>query len=157
MLEGKINCVSMSPVLPRMVKQGWLGRKSGQGFYKYADFAADREFDPGIDELLKPYVDTSNRPQLDSKQIAESIMSAITLEASYLLDDEMVNDPRDIDLCIIYGFSFPPHQGGILFWADRFGIENVNKQLEMLSKFDQKLKPTERLKKMAADGQKFYV
>ena len=115
MLEGKINCVSMSPVLPRMVKQDWLGRKSGQGFYKYADFAADREFDPSIDELLSPYVDDSNRPEMDQQQIAESIMSAIVLEAAYLLDDKMVGDPRDIDLCIIYGFSFPTHRGGILF------------------------------------------
>ena len=93
---------------------------------------------------------------MDQQQIAESIMSAIVLEAAYLLDDKMVGDPRDIDLCIIYGFSFPTHRGGILFWADRFGIEKVKTQLEMLSKFDQKLQPTERLKKMAADGQKFY-
>ena len=83
-------------------------------------------------------------------------MCAIVLEASYLLDDEMVNDPRDIDLCIIHGFSFPQHHGGILFWADRFGIERVIEQLQMLEQYDKKLAPNQRLCDMAASSKKFY-
>ena len=157
MLDGDVNCVSMSPVLPRMVKQGWLGRKSGQGFYKYESLAADGKFDPEIDKLLSKYVDPSNRPELDPKQIAESIMCDIVLEASYLLDDQMVNDPRDIDLCIIHGFSFPQHHGGILFWADQFDIEKVLEMLKMLATHDKKLAPGKRLTNMAAGGQRFYA
>ena len=156
MLQGKINCVSMSPVLPRMVNKGWLGRKSGQGFYTYESFTAEGKFDPEVDNLLSKYVDASNRPELNANQIAESIMCAIVLEASYLLDDGMVNDPRDIDLCIIHGFSFPQHHGGILFWADRFGIGKVIEQLQMLEQYDKKLAPNERLRNMDSDDVKFY-
>jgi hypothetical protein len=38
-----------------------------------------------------------------------------------VLDQGTACDPKDIDLCVIQGLSFPVHVGGILFWADRCG------------------------------------
>ncbi len=156
MLEGNVHCVTLSPVLPRMVKKGWLGRKSGRGFYQYDRLDGPRKFDPEIDSLLKPYVDIGQRPELTADEIAQSIMSVIILEASFILDQRRVNDYRDIDICTIYGFSFPAHRGGILFWADRVGIASVNATLQQMARYDKKLEPSERMLAMERDGLTFY-
>lgn len=65
-------------------------------------------------------------------------------------------DHRDIDLCIINGFSFPAHVGGILFWADRHGIDRVNEMLERLAVDEDKLKPNARLRTMQEQDRRFY-
>ena len=152
MWDAGKQCVTMAPLLPRMVKKGWLGRKTGQGFYRYESPAGERIWDPQINELLEPYVEPS-ASQLD---IAESICSVMTLEASRLLDEKIVADPRDIDLCVIHGFSFPDHVGGVLFWADRLGVGGVNKLLDRLAQQDPKLAPIPRMREMERSGSRYY-
>ena len=156
MFDGGVNCVTLSPILPRLVKRNLHGRKSGQGFYRYNSVDGDAIWDDEIDRILESYVDDSKKPEFGPEGIATSICSAIILEASRILNDEIVSSPKDIDLCIIHGFSFPAHVGGILFWADRFGIENINATLNEFSQFDAKLEPTKRLLEMQNAKTKFY-
>lgn len=152
MWDAGKQCVTMTPVLPRMVKKGWLGRKSGQGFYRYQTADGERIWDSKIDDLLASYVDVTDQ----GSDIAQSICAVMVLEASRLLDEKIVADPRDIDLCVINGFSFPDHVGGILFWSDRLGISKVNKILGQLAIRDEKLAPTARMKKMESSQGTFY-
>ena len=152
MWDAGKQCVTMTPVLPRMVKQGWLGRKTGQGFYRYEAIDSERIWDPRIDELLSSYVE----PVEHEFDIAESVCSVMVLEAARLLDEGVVADPRDIDLCVINGFSFPDHVGGILFWADRQGIGKINQVLRELAKQDAKLSPIERMTDMESSRSSFY-
>ena len=152
MWDAGKQCVTMTPVLPRMVKQGWLGRKTGQGFYRYEAIDGERIWDPKVDELLTSYVD----PIEQKIDIAESVCAVMVLEAARLLDEGVVADPRDIDLSVINGFSFPAHVGGILFWADRHGIEKVNDVLRELAKQDSKLAPTKRMTEMESSQCTFY-
>ena len=152
MWDAGKQCVTMTPVLPRMVKKGWLGRKSGQGFYRYETPDGPRNWDSKIDELLASYVEPINQ----DVDIAQSICAVMTLEATRLLDEQVVADPRDIDLCVINGFSFPDHVGGILFWADRLGIGKVNEILVGLAKQDEKLAPTPRMIEMESSQGTFY-
>jgi hypothetical protein len=62
-----------------------------------------------------------------------------------------------MDLAIIYGLGFPPYRGGILRYADAWGIRNV---YEHLLKLEQqhgvRLKPTSLLREMAESGRNFY-
>ncbi len=156
MYDASVKSVTMTPILPRMVKNDWLGRKTGQGFYRYGSLEGDRIEYPAIDQLLASYVDRNQRPEFNSKQMVESICAVIVLEATAILDQQIIADPKDIDLCIINGFSFPAHVGGILFWADRFGIDRVNAILNQLGRYDAKLLPGKRLLQMEADRGKFY-
>jgi 3-hydroxyacyl-CoA dehydrogenase len=129
MWEDGLQCVSLSPILPRMVKRNLLGRKVGAGFYQYESQEDDPRFDPVIDDQLKDYRQADLDSELESDAIATRILAHVALEASLIVQEEIVNDPRDIDLCIIHGLSFPQHQGGILFWADQIGIKNLNRML----------------------------
>lgn len=157
MWESGLPCVSLSPVLPRLVKAGRLGRKSGQGFYLYADAAGDGVPDEQVMELLGSYQSEQPDPKrVDPDRIANMILSAVVREATNILDEEIVADFRDIDLCIIHGFSFPQHRGGILFWADQFGLQQVKEVLYEISHVDERMEPTAMIKQMADEGRSFY-
>jgi 3-hydroxyacyl-CoA dehydrogenase/enoyl-CoA hydratase/carnithine racemase len=160
MWEHGLSCVSLSPILPKMVKTNRLGQKTGSGFYRYDGPGGPAIIDDGILELIKPYVEDRIDPEgddaLSSDEISSQILSVMALEATRILSEEIVADPRDIDLCVIDGLSFPKHQGGLLFWADRVGIGNVKELLEVLAEDEQKLAPSSKLSEMVANGTRFY-
>ena len=138
------------------VKTGRLGRKSGKGFYHYPDPRGDRVWNDDVIHLIGGYRNQQTEVKLTGDQIASQILSAMVLEATNILEEEIVADYRDIDLCIIHGFSFPQHQGGILFWADRVGIEEVKQTLYRISETDERMEPNSMVKKMAEGKETFY-
>ncbi len=154
MWNSGIRSLTPSPVLPKMVKQGWLGRKSLNGFYRYDKIDSPKQPNPAADQLIIEY-QTSNRP-IPLADIAPMIMSAIILEATNILQHQIVADARDIDLCIIHGLSFPAHLGGILFWANQFGIEQINSYLDQMASELPKRAPNEMLRQMASQATPFY-
>ena len=165
MWESGMRCVTLSPILPKLMKSKRLGRKSGAGFYDYPDPKGDSVWNPELMELIGVYRDESishSSPQMlasrqsDSAQIAHQILAVITLEATNILDEEIVADPRDIDLCIVHGFSLPKHQGGILFWAQQTGLQKIVDTLQQISEIDDSMEPSEALKAMASEGRIFY-
>jgi hypothetical protein len=63
-----------------------------------------------------------------------------------------------MDLAMIYGTGFPPYRGGILRYADKWGLKNVlEKLLEYEAQFGPRFKPADLLKEMAASGKTFYT
>lgn len=155
MLQGGVDCVTVSPVLPRMVKLGWLGRKKGAGFYQYDD-AGQRNTHADAERELGSYVVAEDSLNFEGDQIAESICSVMVLEAARILEQQIVASHKDIDICVIHGFAFPAHVGGILFWADRVGLGHVNDMLHRLSELDSKLAPTELMVEQEKNGGTFY-
>jgi 3-hydroxyacyl-CoA dehydrogenase/enoyl-CoA hydratase/3-hydroxybutyryl-CoA epimerase len=162
MWEAGLQCVTLSPILPRMVKMGRLGRKTGLGFYRYPDPRGDAEWDEELPELLASYVDAAatdlprENLKIQREKITHQILAAIALEASHIIDEELVADFRDIDLCVIHGFSFPQHQGGILFWADQVGLKTVNRTLYDIAEQEPRMEPSPMLKNMRLENETFY-
>ena len=156
MFDDGIRSMTASPVLPRMVKMGRRGRKSLKGFYRYADPRAPRESDPETAELVRPYVESDRFASCSAERTALNILSTMVLEATHLIDENIVADYRDIDVAVINGFGFPAHQGGILFWADQAGMTAINQHLEELATLAERLRPSAMMKQMASDGRTFY-
>jgi 3-hydroxyacyl-CoA dehydrogenase len=62
-----------------------------------------------------------------------------------------------MDLALIYGTGFPPYRGGILRYADKWGLKNVYKKLVALEKqYGLRFKPSDLIKEMAERGEVFY-
>lgn len=124
----------------RLVEAGFLGRKSGRGFYDYRENA------------------TNPSPKKDlqlGKQIFERILVMLINEAT---DAILMNvaSPEDVDLAMTKGVNYPK---GLLAWADELGLDFVINQLESLqTKYgEDRYRTNYLLKKMNANGQKFFA
>ena len=128
MYEAFPDRVRASPLLPALMKRDRLGRKNGRGFYAYRDAAAAPEEDPAAAEILQKYIRTENR--LSLSQIQDRLLLTMLLEACRVLEEGRVQDPRDIDLGVIFGLGFPAFRGGILHWAVQLGGGEILRRLE---------------------------
>jgi 3-hydroxyacyl-CoA dehydrogenase/enoyl-CoA hydratase/3-hydroxybutyryl-CoA epimerase/enoyl-CoA isomerase len=158
-LAGKLGeSLVPSPSLVAMVKAGRLGRKSASGFFSYRDdggrlVAAGP--DPAVREILARWARTPQEHTPES--ITARLVLPMLLEATRLLAEGRIDDPRDIDLAVVFGFGFPADRGGLLYWADTLGVGRIVEMLGPLEGLGTRAQPTPFLMDMAAAGRRFYA
>jgi len=90
---------------------------------------------PGIwswDANGKPYLADETRalftvgdaPQTE-EQVRDRALRAMAEEIRLMLDEGVVEEPQDIDLCMLMGAGWPFHLGGITPYLDREGISEA--------------------------------
>ena len=100
--------------LKNVVEAGRLGlKKSGKGF-----FLADGTVDP---EVL-PLIAKKTPQEATAEEIQTGCLTAMVKIGKDLLDRKVVDDPRMIDVGMIWGTGFPPEKGGPMKWADLTGL-----------------------------------
>jgi len=52
-------------------------------------------------------------------EIRERMFYSLVNEGFKILEEGYASKPSDIDMVYIYGYGFPPHKGGPMFWAER--------------------------------------
>ncbi|HMP54265.1 MAG TPA: 3-hydroxyacyl-CoA dehydrogenase family protein, partial [Candidatus Melainabacteria bacterium] len=81
---------------------------------------------------------------------------AMVAEAARCMEENVIDDPAQLDLAMIFGTGFPPHVGGVLKWADSTGTKLVCQKLEWLSKVaGENYAPCELLRAKAATNEAF--
>jgi len=122
----------------RMKEAGYLGRKSGRGYY---DYSSENKPKPNQDREL-------------GKKILWRILSMLINEAADALFLKIASR-EDIDLAMTKGVNYPK---GLLAWADEIGIDNVLKQLEDLQAEygEDRYRPSPLLKRMVKENKTFY-
>lgn len=91
-----------------------LSRIVSAGITKLAD--SDGEPDP---EVLKLFT-VGNQP-LTGDQLRQRVLDVLAVEIRLMLDEGVVADPQDIDLCLLIGAGWPFHLGGATPYLDRTG------------------------------------
>jgi 3-hydroxyacyl-CoA dehydrogenase/enoyl-CoA hydratase/3-hydroxybutyryl-CoA epimerase len=97
-------------------QHGWLGKKSGRGFYVYPKSRRKDEAKPTLnEELVRP----STMPAPDVESIQTRLVTPMVHEAERALQEGVTDSADTIDLASVLGLGLAPFRGGIMQFASR--------------------------------------
>jgi 3-hydroxyacyl-CoA dehydrogenase len=142
-------------VLPRWNWQegflgpGFLGLKSGRGFYRY-DQGQKLGMDP---ELTSRLGLPPARRSPDPLAVTDRLILPMVNEAAVALAEDLVDGPATVDLAMLLGAGFPPFRGGLCRWADQEGPAALVQVLDRLAgQVGERFAPTQALREVARRG-----
>jgi 3-hydroxybutyryl-CoA dehydrogenase len=123
----------------RLVEAGYLGKKSGRGYYNYANGAV---------------MPTPARDSARSVAIFERILAMLMNEAIDAVFMRVAT-AEDIDRAMTKGVNYPK---GLLAWANEVGLPRVLGWLEQLQETygEDRYRPSPLLRRMVANGTRFF-
>ena len=120
--------------LEKLVEMRRLGQKTMAGYFKYdKTVGKGREPipDPVVEEL---FAQEARRAGIAAREISDAeirdrLVYALINRGAYLLDEGVALRPGDIDIVYVYGYGFPPHHGGPMWYAQEAGADAVGARL----------------------------
>jgi 3-hydroxybutyryl-CoA dehydrogenase len=123
----------------RLVEAGYLGKKTGRGYYDYGPNAARPE------------------PRHDRKLGAAILERILTMLVNEAIDAVFlrVASPEDIDLAMTKGVNYPK---GLLAWGNEIGLDAVLRAMTalQLEYGEDRYRPSPLLRRMAAEHRRFF-
>jgi 3-hydroxyacyl-CoA dehydrogenase/enoyl-CoA hydratase/carnithine racemase len=101
----------VSPNLARLVAAG------KPGIYTWGP--GGQQVDPEVAAMFAP---APGAVPLTADEVADRALSAMAEEIRLMLDEGVVAEAQDIDLCLLLGAGWPFHLGGITPYLDRTGV-----------------------------------
>ncbi|MFO7708153.1 MAG: 3-hydroxyacyl-CoA dehydrogenase NAD-binding domain-containing protein [Desulfobacterales bacterium] len=145
------------PLTEAVYRTGCYGRKTGAG---YMDYSGPKPVpNPKVVEAVAAYLKANGvKPkQATPQEIVDLMLAAAINEAAFMIEEGICDRPQDMDLAMIYGTGFPPYRGGILRYADAWGLANVHRKLvELEKRYGEHFTPAGLIKSMADSGRRFY-
>ena len=136
----------------KMIAASRLGRKSGQGFYRYTS-----GHKAGVDEAVYPLIGATPQEQPDTRLIERRLVYAMLNEAAAACAEQVVRSARDGDIGAVFGIGYPAFRGGPLRTIDDLGAARVVETLhELQDQFGERFRPTPALAEMARQGSRYY-
>jgi 3-hydroxyacyl-CoA dehydrogenase/enoyl-CoA hydratase/carnithine racemase len=148
---------NVHPLTELIYQTGCYGRKTGAGYF---DYSGDQPVpNPKVAEVVQKYLKDNGvtSKEMSKEEITDTMLALGINEAALMIEEGICDRPQDMDLALIYGTGFPPYRGGILRYADKWGLKNVYKKLVALEKqYGLRFKPSDLIKEMAERGEVFY-
>ncbi len=149
-----------SPVADRLCELGRFGQKTGAGWYRYESGSRKPQPDPQVEALIMARSEEMDleRRRIEAKEIVERCIYVLINEGARILEEGIASRPGDIDVIWRYGYGFPVHRGGPMFYADRIGINIVRDALQRYYQQhgDAALKPAPMIEALAKKNTGFY-
>ena len=118
-------------IVERMYEAKRLGQKTGKGFYKYdPGVGKGREAirDEEVESLFKEVAaeaGIAQNPNVSDEEIVKRLTHALIDAGADLLEKKIALRPGDIDIVYVYGYGFPPHHGGPMWYGHEIGYKDV--------------------------------
>lgn len=145
-------------VLASMVESGWLGQKSGAGFYVYATNAEgknSRKPNPAMAVVLQA-VQPMGARNFSPEEIADYLMIPLLLESARCLEEQVVSTAAELDTALLLGLGYPRYLGGALKQIDQMGWDELIRRSERHAHLGAEYQPTVGMREMAREGQRFF-
>ncbi|XP_002716515.2 peroxisomal bifunctional enzyme isoform X1 [Oryctolagus cuniculus] len=146
------------PIPDMLCESGRFGQKVGKGWYQYdKPLGRIHKPDPWLSNFLSQYRETYHiEPRVISQEeILERSLYALINEAFRILGEGMAASPEHIDVIYLYGYGWPRHRGGPMFYASTVGLPKVLEKLEKYYRQNPdipQLEPSAYLRKLASQG-----
>jgi 3-hydroxyacyl-CoA dehydrogenase len=154
---GKTRAEGPQSAIPdRLYELGRYGQKTGAGWYKYdAPGSRNRTPDPLIEQMADQEAAKRGiiRRPIEDEEILARIMTALANEGARVLEDGFASRAGDIDVIYCYGFGYPRHRGGPMFYAETVGLATALRRVrEYRARFGDYWEPAPLLEKLVAEG-----
>jgi 3-hydroxyacyl-CoA dehydrogenase/enoyl-CoA hydratase/3-hydroxybutyryl-CoA epimerase len=139
---GDLDMYFPNSTFQRMKENGWLGQKTGIGFYRY------NRRKKKVNELILA--------RLQTDKMAQALQRMVLLmvnEAASCLGDGLADSASDIDLAMVLGTGWAPHRGGPLRYGEDIGYARIVTDLqELAQQHGPRFEPCAELRRFAANG-----
>ena len=138
----------------RLCERGWLGQKTGRGFYRYEPGDRTPRPDPEVAEIARRESAALGiaRREVETREIIERCLLALVNEGARILAEGIAEREGDVDVVWTLGYGFPKERGGPMHWARRqVGLDRVIASLKRLADAtaDPELTPSRGLVELA--------
>jgi 3-hydroxyacyl-CoA dehydrogenase len=103
-------------IADELAAKGWLGRKTGTGWYSYTGETPVPNTELHIE---------AGDPAVNDDELVQRCVLAMVREAASVLDDGIAASRADIDTVMVTGYGFPADRGGPWFDAEQRGWDRV--------------------------------
>ncbi len=145
------------PLTELIYQTGCYGRKTGAG---YMDYSGPKPVpNQKVVDCVRNYLDSKGiaSKTVSDQEIVDAMLALAINEAALMMQEGICDRPQDMDLAMIYGTGFPSYRGGILRYADKWGVANVySKLVELEKQYGMRFQPAALLKQMSESGKSFY-
>ncbi len=125
---------SRTHVVDRLVEMKRLGQKTMGGYFKY-DKAVGKGREPIQDpEIEALFAEEAKKAGIAPRdytddEIRDRLIGALSNRGKDLLEKGVALRSGDIDIVYVYGYGFPPHRGGPMWYADHAKSATASEEL----------------------------
>ena len=94
---------------------------------------------------------------VSAEAVKSAIKALIANEGAKILEEGIAMRASDIDVTYVYGYAFPVHRGGPMFWADLMGLPTVLEKIKGFhaAGYGDVWTPAPLIERLVAEGKSF--